>query len=55
MNWEPTATSGPRIGFDMVSAVVGTYTFTFRVKGGLETAVEETFTIEVEDKCPLDF
>ena len=55
MNWEPSATNGPRLGFNMATAVIGFYTFTFRVKGGTETAVEETFTIEVYDKCEGDF
>ena len=39
----------------MAVAAIGSYTFTFRVKGGTEIAVEETFTIYVTDGCPSDF
>ena len=58
MTWYPSQPhGGADLIFDMFNATPGSKTFTFKVYGGLETVLEETFTIEVTPAtgCSNDF
>ena len=58
MTWSPSQPhGGAELIFDMANATPGEQTFTFKVYGGLETVLEEAFTIEVTAAtgCSNDF